>query len=766
MRISTWTFAALILAAAIIAAMLLSRFALPFTAFSGIVATVSGSNESPTNSSGIKFQNGFERVFIQPFGNHSFRVRASLMRDPTGNELSALLDPPIEGPGGKQGLAVDTHVPYGGSATIRNGNLIASLDAGVLSFYRLEANGSRALLTAEYTDDKALPARYYKQEFRASSFSAQFAFTADPDEMFFGVGQQACCKDNTVNKKGQVVDLLNFNSQVPIPVFMSDKVGADFAFSFVLNLNSMMLIWIRDILCSSTTPDKVAWNLASIRRALSRKKRHTTAPVGDYDALQQQYTAVTGRQPTPPDFILGYQQSKLRYYNQSQVLDVAQRFHDENISLAMLVVDFFAWKYQGDWSFDSSLWPDPASMAAQVKELTGAEMMISLWPSVEDLSVNYQTLQENGWLASTRDGTGVVDSFGGVYTRLVDSTNPGGANGEPTVNGGSSVTGIPYARAFAEYFIGTQNAAGKMFPWLHQAAINEGLHNLTDTPVDATECKYMSLTRSTFAGGQRYCSYMWSGDTESRFDVLLQQITAGVSVAASGMSAWTLDIGGFTGLNVESAYGRQLFLIFIRQLNIDTLRCEFMAIECVALVDLVISSLLILVRTKLVIFVTTLVHALTDETHHSQPWAYGEDNFPIIKMYIAERYKLKPYLKKLFQDLQSSGRSIMRPLYYDFSLSDPLVSNATRSNSPLVTHQFMLGPRILVSPVGVENATSKDVYLPHLNAEQLKQGWSWQHWWNETYYGKGGRTVHVDAPLDQIPVFYLGNKDDIFSGNI
>ena len=45
---------------------------------------------------------------------------------------------------------------------------------------------------------------------------------------------------------------------------------------------------------------------------------------------------------------------------------------------------------------------------------------------------------------------------------------------------------------------------------------------------------------------------MWSGDTDSRFDVLLQQITVGVSVAASGISSWTLDIGGFAGLDVDT----------------------------------------------------------------------------------------------------------------------------------------------------------------------------------------------------------------------
>lgn len=75
-------------------------------------------------------------------------------------------------------------------------------------------------------------------------------------------------------------------------------------------------------------------------------------------------------------------------------------------------------------SFNPEFFPDPEGMAAKVKELTGAEMMVSLWPSVEDLSENYLTLQQNGLLATTRDGPGVQDSFAGVYTRLVDSTNP------------------------------------------------------------------------------------------------------------------------------------------------------------------------------------------------------------------------------------------------------------------------------------------------------------------------------------------------------
>jgi alpha-D-xyloside xylohydrolase len=94
------------------------------------------------------------------------------------------------------------------------------------------------------------------------------------------------------------------------------------------------------------------------------------------------------------------------------------------------------------------------------------------------------------------------------------------------------------------------------YPWLHQQAIQEGFNNLTGANAINTSCEHMSLTRSTFAGGQRFCSYLWSGDTDSRFDVLAQQITAGVSIAASGISSWTLDIGGFSGLNVSTDFVR------------------------------------------------------------------------------------------------------------------------------------------------------------------------------------------------------------------
>ncbi|KAL5492091.1 hypothetical protein ACEPAI_3538 [Sanghuangporus weigelae] len=726
------------------------------------------SNYFQPNSTGFKLQNGFERVFIQPYGEHGIRVRAGIMRDPTGSEPSVFLDPPLEGPGGNAGLSFDTLVPFRGNSSLRNGNILASISNGILSFYRIStsSNGSERLdfLTGEYTDTKTLTARFYRQDFRANSFAAEYSFSSDPDEMFFGAGQQACCKDNTVNKKGQVVDLLNFNSQVTLPIYMSSKGYLQF-----FNMPSQGRI--------EFTPYRTRY---FADQATVVDYYITTAEPGDYDALQKQYTAVTGRQPMPPDFILGYQQSKLRYWNETQVLDVAQRFHDEQVNVSLIVVDFFAWKFQGDWSFDPTFFPDPKRMAEKVKALTGAEMMVSLWPSVEDLSVNYIEMQKRGLLATTRDGTGISDSFAGVYTRLIDSTNPearqflwkrlndsyfsigihnfwidqadGGSLGEPFVNNGQDlINSLPYARTFSQYFLGTQEGSGKMYPWLHQQAIDEGFSNLTDYSLTSSpstfasrQCRFMSLTRSTFLGGQRFCSYLWSGDTSSRFDVLLQQVTAGVSAGASGISSWTLDIGGFTGLNITTDFGRELFVkwlsmgVFLPYMRVHGDR------DCDILPNTV---------------------PPIGNNCPNEPWSYGEDNFEIIKQYIALRYSLVPYVKRLFQMLQESGKTIVRALYYDFS-SDETIINGTARNDPAIVHQYMFGPRLLVSPNGIQGATSKMVYLPQLTDEMLRQNFTWTHWWSSKSFGAGGQTINISAPLNQIPVFYLGSKEDILTGNI
>lgn len=61
-----------------------------------------------------------------------------------------------------------------------------------------------------------------------------------------------------------------------------------------------------------------------------------------------------------PEEAMGFQQSKLRYVTQDQVLEVAHEY--KKLPLDVIVIDFFYCKKQGDWSFDNDYFPNSKAM--------------------------------------------------------------------------------------------------------------------------------------------------------------------------------------------------------------------------------------------------------------------------------------------------------------------------------------------------------------------------------------------------------------------
>ncbi|KAL1307007.1 hypothetical protein AAFC00_005636 [Neodothiora populina] len=713
------------------------------------------------NSTGFRMQHGFETVLVQPFGCDGFRVRAWPFRPPTGDEISFVYDPPLEGPenGKARGMTFDTKTNGNGSVSIRNGNTIVrtyGLDGGHyrLAFYRVNEDKSETLLTNEYNPVKALNPRYYSWANSISSdFAAEYSFSATPDEQIFGTGTQ---QDHLINKKGSVIDLINFNTHIPTPVFMSSR-----GYGFVWNSAAegrMEFGTLRTRITSEST-SLVDYVIVS-------------APEGDYDSLQRKLSALTGRAPNPPEFSLGYLHSKLRYENQTEVLLLAQNFKDRNIPVSLIVIDYQSWAQQGDWGLDPRLWPNVSYMADQVKQLTGAEMMGSLWPSVSDLSENYVEMQAAGYLSATKSGPGTTDSWNGSYIRNYDSTNPGardflwdtlkrnyfekgiknfwidqadgGALGEAWENNGqySYIQSIPYARPDTLYHAGTQASVGKLYPWAHQQAIEEGTRNATGTEQGAP-CDYVSLSRSGYIGSQRFCSIVWSGDTVAIWDTLAAQVSLGLSAASTGWSWWTVDAGGFQAdptiewsNNIDRPEYRELYVRWLQWTTFLPFMRNHGSRSC---------------------------DVQSAYTCDNEPWTYGSENTPTIVSYINLRYTLMNYLKAIFNEFHVSGRMIMRPLFMDFSISDSAVMQLTKNNSNVTTQQYMFGPRLLVTPVTLPNVTEWDVYLPATGGNSSAKPWT--YWWtNQTY--AGGQTVSVPTPLEHIPLFHLGSRDDVLSGGV
>ncbi|KAF4538656.1 Glycoside hydrolase family 31 [Lasiodiplodia theobromae] len=727
------------------------------------VAATSAQNVSSEyfapNSTGFRMTHGFETILVQPYGYDGFRVRAWPFRPPNGNEISFLYDPPLEGPenGEARGFSYDFAVNGNQSAIIRNGNIIVKtygLEGAHyrLAFYRIESDGSETLLTNEFNPVKALNPRYYSWTSTGYEFSAAFSFSTTPDEQIFGTGTQ---QDFMLNKKGSVFDLINFNSYIPTPVFMSSR-GYGFVWNSAAQGRMEFGARRNKFVADSTT--LVDYAIVS-------------APEGDYDALQRKLTAATGRAPQPPDFSLGYLHSKLRYENQTEVVLLAQQFHDRDIPVSMIVVDYESWAQNGDWGLDPALWPDVADMAAKVKNLTGAEMMASLWPGVEDDSVNYAEMMQYGLLAATMSGPGTTDSWNGSYIRNYDATNPrareflwktlkrnyydkgvknfwidqadGGALGEAWENNGQTayIQSIPFPLPQVLYHAGTQASVGKLYPWAHQQAIEEGTRNATGKEM-GTPCDYISLSRSGYIGSQRFCSMIWSGDTEASWEVLGNQIPNALSAASTGWSWYTVDAGGFQpdpsiewSNNVDRPEYRELYVRWLQW----TAFLPFMRNHGSRACD--------------------VQHAFTCD---NEPWVYGDDNTPTIVSYIHLRYRLADYVRALFEQFSATGRQILRPLFMDFGKSDENIMAWTRENRNVTTQQYMFGPRLLVAPVVLPNVTEWPVYLPKTSGSEEKP---WTYWWtNETY--AGGQTVNVSAPLEHIPLFHLGSREDIFAGDV
>ncbi|KAI9567764.1 hypothetical protein HD554DRAFT_2023385, partial [Boletus coccyginus] len=134
-------------------------------------------------------------------------------------------------------------------------------------------------LTQEFADDKYLYSRYYAQGLKTPSSMAVFSFPSDPVEQLYGVGQQACCKDKSLNKKGKCTGLIIFNSLAPLLVYISNKVNHRIRGSNRYACGNLMLLTLR-------TPVRfVAWYPQIVPI--------TTTKPGNYDTLQQRHTAVT-----------------------------------------------------------------------------------------------------------------------------------------------------------------------------------------------------------------------------------------------------------------------------------------------------------------------------------------------------------------------------------------------------------------------------------------------------------------------------------------
>jgi alpha-D-xyloside xylohydrolase len=443
----------------------------------------------------------------------------------------------------------------------------------------------------------------------------------------------------------------------------------------------------------------------------------------DLDKVIAGYRQITGPAPMMPEWIYGFWQSRQRYKTQQESLDVLAKYRALGVPVDNIVQDWFYWREDqwGSHEFDPARFPDPDGWIRDIHDKYHAHLTISVWPKFYAGTTNFEVMRAHHFLYEENLADDILDWIGHPDT-FYDAFNPDarklfwsqiseklfskGVDGwwmdasEPDMLPTPTLDG--QRTHLHPNYLGTGAAMLNAYPLENSKGIYEGQRN------EKPDQRAFILTRSGFAGMQRYPATVWSGDTSATWTAMRAQITAGLGFCISGMPYWTMDSGGFS---VPARYSSGEDFDEWCELNARWFEfCTFVP----------------LLR----------VHG---EFPNREMWEFGGNASPT---YAAQlkfdrlRYRLLPYIYSQAGGVTQNGGTIMRALVMDFR-SDTNIFN--------IGDEYMFGPAFLVNPVTTYQARQRPVYLPQTHG-------GWYDFWSGRFF-EPGQTIDAPAPFDAIPIF-------------
>jgi alpha-D-xyloside xylohydrolase len=438
------------------------------------------------------------------------------------------------------------------------------------------------------------------------------------------------------------------------------------------------------------------------------------------------FRTLTGQAKMLPQWAFGLWQSRDRYQNQQQLLEVVAGFRSRGIPFDNIVQDWQYWTTEpvNDWGshrFDPNKYPDPKGMIKTVHD-AHAHIMISIWGKFYEGTDNFNALNKAGYLFQSTLNEGIrrderlyayVDPFQAgarklfweqVNTQLfskgidawwMDATEP-------------EIVSPPAQDTYAAHMTPTGMGSGARmqngYALMTAKALYEGQRSV------APDQRVYVLTRSGFMGEQRYGALSWSGDVTSTWTALRKQIPAGLGFAAAGMPYWTTDTGGYLmqskyAINPTAEDKDSWLELNSRWFQFSTF-CPVLRVH--------------------------------GQQQLREMFNLGDQHSAIYQSELKFdrlRYALLPYIYSLAGAVTQDNATIMRPLVMDFPGD---------KTARVIPDQYMFGPALLVAPVTTYKARSRSVYLP--------SGATWYDFWTGAQL-RGGQTIDAPAPFDSLPVY-------------
>lgn len=468
---------------------------------------------------------------------------------------------------------------------------------------------------------------------------------------------------------------------------------------------------------------------------------------------------LTGKVPMIPLWTYGYWQSKERYKSQEELVDVVKKYRELKVPLDGIIQDWQYWGNNYQWNAMDFISPDFSDAQKMMKDIhdRNAHLSVSIWSSFGPMTNPYRKMDQKGmlfnfktWPESGREvwppdmnypsGVRVYDAYNpdardiywkylnkglfslGVDSWWMDSTEPDHLSQKPE-------------DLDTKTYLGSFRKVRNAYPLMAVGGVYDHQRETT------SDKRVFILTRSAFAGQQRYGANTWSGDVNSSWDMLRNQVPAGLNFSLTGNPNFNSDIGGFfAGVYKRNGGAKNLLFqeLYVRWLQYGT-------------------------------FTPMMRSHGTDVPREIYQFGQkGDVAYDAIEKFIRLRYSMLPYIYSTSWEVSENNSSFLRALSMDFS-SDKKTWD--------INNEYLFGKSFLVAPVlnaqytpeklittdenegwnkkqeSGENALSKVDFTQNKTVKvYLPAGADWFDFWTNEKH-KGGQEIQKNVNIQSIPLY-------------
>lgn len=560
-----------------------------------------------------------------------------------------------------------------------------------------------------------------------TAYRGEICLTLQADTAIHGLGQDDV---GVYDYREHLQYLYQHNMRIPVPFLMTDK-----GFGIFFDCGSPMVF--------ESHGDQVRMKLDAV------EQMDWYIIAGEtLDDIIAGFRKLTGDAPMLPKWAYGYWQSKEAYTNQQQLVEIGEKYRQIGVPLDCVVQDWNSWE-SGLWGnkhLDKERYPHIEEALNRLHQLN-VRCVVSIWPNLYAGSEDHGEFAKAGYLLgdySTYDALN-PEARALYWKQLSSELVPAGFDGwwcdstEPFT--GPDWSG-PVKRPEKERF---ELVAGEHEKFIDPVEANlfalrhaQGIYE--NQRASGSQKRVVNLTRSGYAGSQKYNTILWSGDISASWETMRNQLAEGLNFCMSGLPYWTLDAGAF--FTVKDDYSKRgcgcsgntdVLWFWAGEYNDG---CNDLGYR-----ELYTRWL------EYAVFLPVFRSHGTDTPR--EIWNFGEKGTPFydaIEKSIRLRYRLMPYIYSLAAGVTFDRQTIMRSLLFDF----PQDKTATA-----LSDAFMFGKSLLVCPVTEPMyylAESKPIDREKVRRCWLPSGADWYDFETDACY-TGGQYLDVPAPIDRIPVF-------------